>query len=243
MTPAPATRRVALVAGLVLVVGGAAAAGFRLPGERTSDDRGQPRSDTDDPDTSVRASGVRSRGPGLTQPGIHLLVSPEASGDLEVVERIITPEPISVLPLAVPPRLPDVGGPAARLVDLRIAADDAAVQLNGSAEVEPRRDVDLVRPATTFELRYRVLNADQQSISATPGRATLSLRPAASGALASSPTVVEVRGAVVHALVCLDAPRKRQLCGIDDRGGWHTRPVTAATSSVLALVDLPSQDA
>ena len=41
--------------------------------------------------------------------------------DLEVVERIITPEPITSLPLAAPPPVPDSEGPSARLVGLQVA--------------------------------------------------------------------------------------------------------------------------
>ena len=144
-----------------------------------------------------------------------------------------------MLPLAAPPAAPGDDGPPARLVDLRVTADDTAIPVVGPGEVGEPLQVALSRPTTTLELRYRVVDADERSETAPPGRATLSLRPAASGALASAPTVVQVRGAVVHTLVCVDAPRDRQLCGVDDRTGWHTEPVSAATSNVLALVDLP----
>ena len=231
---APATRWLLLTAVAALVVGGALAAGFRLPGAGTPTDQAQLRSDTVDADASGGA-----RGPGLSRPGIHLSVSPTRSGELAVVERIITPRPISVLPLAAPPRVPRGDGPDARLTDLVVAADDVVVPVGGSGEVGQERELSLPRPATTFELRYRVVDAVERSASAPPERVTLSLRPAASGALETSPAVVQVRGVAVHALVCLDAPPEQQLCGVDDRGGWHTEPVTAATSSVLALVDLP----
>lgn len=176
--------------------------------------------------------------PGIDSVGIHLSVSPDRFGDLDVVERIITPQPITVLPLSGPP-LREGGVPAGRLVDLQVTAGGYTVGVPWSGAIEDERELELPRPATRLELHYRVDDAAATSEAAPPGRATLSLRPAAAGALASSPTVVAVRGAVVHNLVCLDAPRERQLCGVGGRGGWHTRPVTAATSHVLALVDLP----
>jgi len=232
-------RRVAVAAAAALVVAGAVAAGARLADERGPDDRAGPDTDRAEQASSSQRRAGRSAGPGLTRPGIHLRVSPEDTGDVEVVERIIAPVPIRVLPLAAPPAAPGDDGPAARLVDLHVAADDVVVPVADPGEGGEQRQVILPGPTTTLELRYRVVDADERSATAPPGRATLSLRPAASGAFASSPTVVQVRGAVVHTLVCIDAPRERQLCGVDDRAGWHTEPVSAATSNVLALVDLP----
>ena len=61
------------------------------------------------------ASGTRPgnspEGPGLTRPGIHLSVRPDHLGDLHVVERIIAPTPVAVLPLSAPPALTGGAGP------------------------------------------------------------------------------------------------------------------------------------
>ena len=184
-----------------------------------------------------------SEGPGLTRTGIHLSVSPDSLGDLDVVERIIAARPVGALSLSPPPRVPgEAGRTNARLVDVQVTADSTPVDV-ADDDVEQAGDVELPRPATVFELRYRVVGADLRSESAPPGRATLSLRPAAFADLASAPTVVQVQGAVVHTLVCVDLPRARQLCGVEDLEGWHTEQVAAATSRVLALVDLPGPHA
>jgi hypothetical protein len=235
---APSGRRTAIAAVAGMVVAGVILGATRLPGGDPSVEQGVVTSGQSDPDASRAAQ--RPRGPGLTRPGIHLSVSPLDSGDLEVVERVRVPAPVSTLPLAAPPPPPDAEGPTTRLVDLRVSADGQPVPVDGSTEVEQPRELALPRPATTIDLRYRVENADAEGDAAPQGRATLSLRPATSGALGSQPVVVQVRGAVVHTLVCVDEPRERQLCGVDGAGGWHTQPLTAATSGVLALVDLPA---
>ena len=185
--------------------------------------------------------GNSPEGPGLTRPGIQLSVRPDHLGDLHVVERIIAPTPVSVLPLSAPPALPGGAGPSARIVDLQASADGTAVTVADPEPVGGPPDLDLARPATEIELRYRVVDSARRSPSAPPGRVALSLRPAAFEVLPAAPTVVRVRKAVVHTLVCLDVPRERQLCGVDDPAGWHTGPVRGATSHVLALVDLPEQ--
>jgi hypothetical protein len=185
--------------------------------------------------------GRSPEGPGLTRPGIDLSVRPDHLGDLHVVERIIAPTAVSVLPLSAPPALPGGASPAARIVDLQASADGTPVTVADPDPAGEPPDLDLARPATEIELRYRVVDSARRSPSAPPGRVALSLRPAASELLPSAPAVVRVRKAVVHTLVCLDVPRERQLCGVEDPGGWHTRPVLGGTSHVLALVDLPEQ--
>ncbi|WP_432476775.1 hypothetical protein [Nocardioides sp. GXQ0305] len=232
----PSRRGGAIAAVTGMVVAAAILGATRLPGEAPSAEQGAVTGGQADPSASKR--GGAAQGPGLSRPGIHLSVSPLGSGDLEVVERVLLPEPITVLPLSAPPGPPEAFG-LPRLVDLSVSADDQDLAIAGSTEIGKERELSLPRPATTIELRYRVENADAQSVTAPDGRATLAIRPAASAALDSQPAVVQVRGAVVHTLVCVDEPRERQLCGVPDGDGWHTEPVTADRSSVVALVDLP----
>ncbi|QBR92181.1 hypothetical protein [Nocardioides euryhalodurans] len=236
-------KRLGIAAASLVVVAGLVTLATHLPdtSERADPGAEQVAAGPDREGRPVRNDRAqRLTGPGLTTAGIHLSVAPDEFGDLEVVERIITPEPITSLPLAAPPPVPDSEGPTARLVGLQVAADDSPVPVAWSGVVDQDRVLTLPQAATHLELRYRVVDADERSTSAPPGRATLSLRPAGSRALTSAPTVVEVHGAVVHTLVCVEAPKDRRLCGVDDPEGWHTEPVTAATSNVLALVDLPT---
>ncbi len=230
----PQQRRRAIAAVTGIVVAGVVLGATRLPGGEPSVERGAVTSG------QASAQAGRLHGPGLTRPGIHLAVHPQESGDLEVVERVVLPEPTTVLPLSTPPSPRDADGREPRLVHLRVSADDSPIALAGSTVVEQERNLSLPRPATVIELHYRVENADERSVGAPADRATLAIRPAASGALDSQPAVVQVRGAVVHRLVCLEERQERRRCGVDAAGGWHTQPVTASRSSVLALVDLPS---
>lgn len=185
-----------------------------------------------------------STGPGLTSPGLHLTVAPEASGELEVSEHLLAPGPITTLSVAPPPPpVADAGGPPPRVVGLQVAADGVPVGLPWGDVVDSPREVTLPAGTTSVELRYRVLHSAASSVRAAPGRATLSLRPAAALTLPSAPVVVEVTRVDVHHLICLDEPPSVQLCGVSDRDGWHTRAVTGASSHVLALVDLPPSPA
>ncbi len=208
-----------------------------LPGDRPDDDAAG--GTVAAPDPPLPSDWAPGTGPGLTIPGIDLRVAPRPSGDLAAVERVISPEPITRLMLAVPPLLPDTDGPLARLVKLRIVADGERLPASISEEAELGGEVLLTAPTSQIVLRYRLAGADVRSAQASPGRVSLSLRPAASGVVPSSPAVVTVRGAVVHTMVCLEVPADRRLCGVDDSGVWHTQNLIAASSSVLALVDLP----
>jgi hypothetical protein len=220
------------VAILSAVVGYAA---FRAPGVsgdgRPSAD-GTVRSASDDSARDGRRGGM----PGLTRPGIYVSVAVTSVGDLEVVERARFGEALLEVSLAPPPALTDAGG-TPRLADVQVSADGEPVPVPGT--IEEAVEVALAGPATRIELRYRVVGAVARSEPATPGRATLSLRPALAATLASSRAVVEVHGAEVHNLVCVDRPRADQLCGVDRGDGWRTRRLPTASSAVVALVDLP----
>ena len=55
--------------------------------------------------------------------------------------------------------------------------------------------------------------------------------------------MIEVRGTRVRALRCVDLPPQQQRCGLAREGGWRTQRLDTASSSVLALVNLPDQGA
>ena len=170
--------------------------------------------------------------------GVHLTATVDERGDVAVVERLDSSWPLTRLSLS-PPSPPRDGAPAPRLVGLEVTANGVVVPLPWGGAVDRDRELALPSPTTRIELSYRLRGVVSRSRSAAPGRVTVSLRPAMATELPESPAVVELAGARVHTLLCAQQPRSRQLCGIQESGGWRTLPLTGSTSLVLALIDLP----
>ncbi len=230
------SRRLVVTTAVVLLAGVAGYAVIRSVGDLgnlvpNADGTARPAADH---------SGDRARMPGLTRPGIFVSVGVTEAGRLEVSERARTGQAVDELSITPPPAL-DGAKRLPQLEDVRVTADGQPVEVPDTVEVTTV--VLLDRPATVIELRYRVVGASVRSKPATPGRATLSLRPALATTLGDSRAVIEVHGTKVHTLVCVDLPLKRQLCGIHRDGGWRTQRLDTASSAVVALVDLPDRTA
>jgi hypothetical protein len=227
-------RRVVLVASAVLLTGVAGYAAVRTAGDPGD---GSPSADgTARPADHSPEEQRPGRAPGLPRRGILLSAAVDDVGNLEVVEQARTGEAILELSLAPPPARAD-SDPTPRLEDVQLSADGEPVQVPGT--IEEATQVTLVWPATRIELRYTVVGATARSAPATPGRATVSLRPALSSTFGDLWVVVEVHGAEVHNLVCVDRPPEEQLCGADHGNGWLTQRLPVDSSAVVALVDLP----
>lgn len=228
-------RLVVLVASVLLLTGVAGYAAIRPGGDTgngTPSAEGTARTAADQSPSDKRPRRV----PGRTMPGIYLLVAFTDVGQLEVAERARTGTQFEELSLAPPPAPAGSDG-TPRLVDVQVSADGQPVPVPGTIEVATK--VTLAVPATSIELRYRVVGAAARSEPAPPGRATLSLRPALASTFRDGRVVVDVRGTDVHNLVCVDLRAPAQLCGVDRGDGWRTRRLPVASSAVIALVDLP----
>jgi hypothetical protein len=202
-------------------------------------DLGDGRPSADDTARSASDHPGGARIPGLTRPGIFVSVAVDQAGGLQVSEHARTGKSIEELSITPPPALEGVAG-LPRLEDVEVTADGRPVE-DVPDTVEVTTVVVLVQPATVIELSYRVVGASARSKPATPGRATLSLRPALATTLTDSRTMIEVRGARVRTLTCVDLPPQQQRCGLAREGGWRTQRLDTASSSVLALVDLPDR--
>lgn len=170
--------------------------------------------------------------------GVHLTATVDELGDVTVVERLDAAWPLTRLTVS-PPSPARSGAPAPRLVGLEITANGIVVPLPWQGPVNRDRELALPSPTSRIELSYRVRGAVSRSREAAPGRVIVSLRPATAPEVAEAPAVVEVVGARVHTLLCTQQPLRRQLCGIQESGGWRTLPLTGSSSQVLALIDLP----
>ncbi|GAC1383153.1 MAG: hypothetical protein NVSMB4_11140 [Acidimicrobiales bacterium] len=195
--------------------------------------------------TSSRlAASVATSGPGLTEPGVHVVAQPDAVGDLEVMERVRLAKPVRRLAIA---RLHTAGSGVSatipRVTGFQAEADGAVVT-DSLASPLPEGGEWLALPAaaTDIVMRYRLEGGVSRSQPAPVGRALIVLPPitAMSFELGPLPVVVEVVGAQVRNLVCPDLPVAEQLCGRQQGQVWTTTALPLGRSVVVAQVDLPA---
>lgn len=228
--------RVAAFASVLLLAGVGGYAALRSAGDGET---GNPSADG-----TARAAAEEPSGeppskpmPGITYPGVFLSVSVDEGGELEAAERVRSPEPLLELSL-VPPPPPGGVRELPQLHDVQITADGEPVA-DVPDTMEVATTVLLAEPATRIDVRYQVVGAVTREKNTTSRWATLSLRPALGPMLHGSRAVVEVYGARVHDLACIQQRGAARACGIDLGDGWRTRPVPAVSSSVSAVVRLP----
>ena len=222
---------------LVLLVGGTLA-GYAVV--RAVDD---PETGTASVEGAVRPAAGPSDGamPGITDPGVFLSVTRDDAGDLVATERVRATEPLGELSIVPPPALPDSRW-LPRLDDVELTVDGEPVALPDEVDtIEVTTVVPLTEPGSLVELRYRVVGvttpADQARKQAGRQLSVISLRPALGPMLGDMKAAVEVYGARVHELTCVDRWKRRRDCGVDLDDGWRTRPMPATKSAVLVVVD------
>jgi hypothetical protein len=190
---------------------------------------------------------LASSGPGLTQPGIHVVAQAGADGSLEVVERVRLPKPAATVMIDVP-RASGSGLAAAVpwITGFQAQAGGQVVTDTLASPVPESGDrLELPAPAADITMRYRLEGGATRSQPAPVGRALVLLPPVTADepALAGLPVVVEVIGGNVRNLVCpeLDAPD--QLCGRQQGSRWSTASIPLGRSVVVAQIDLPAPGA
>ncbi len=246
-----------VVAAVLVLLVGATAAGYAV--FRAVDD---PEHGATSVDGAVRPAAGGPDGetprsmPGVTAPGAFLSVTRDDTGELIATERVRASAPLQELSI-VPPEAPHGSRWLPRLEEVELTVDGDAVALPlGVDAIEVATVVPLSEPGSLVELRYRVVGvttttepAAAQPARKKPPKATpvkhrsapqlsvISLRPALGPMLEDAKAVVEVYGARVHELTCVDRPKRRRDCGVDVGDGWRTKPMPAAKSSVLVVVD------
>jgi hypothetical protein len=189
------------------------------------------------------AGTVAGSGPGLTEPGIHVVAQPDAVGNLEVVERIKLSTPVVGLSIATPRASGSgVTGTNPTISGFQAQADGLLVTATPESPIPAGGDwLELPGPATDISMRYRLEGAVGRSHPAPVGRVLIVLPPitAADPKLGDPPVVVEVVGGSIHNLVCPDLAVTDQLCGRQDGPVWSTTAIPLSRSTVIAQVDLP----
>ena len=193
------------------------------------------------PTTSPRVSpSAASTGPGITETGVHLSVTPSADGTLEVYEQVVLGGVITRLEL----RPPDARAAGPDFATSRPAATDVQVSIGGqpvsvgASPISRRRSVDLAQPASQVELRYVLTGVTVRSIPSTTGRALAAITPLTS--TGTTPVVVTTSGDAVLNLTCPQLSGDAQVCADGVKGAMSVRDPLPATRDVVVLqLDLP----
>ncbi|HEU4332823.1 MAG TPA: hypothetical protein VFR40_17065 [Lapillicoccus sp.] len=186
---------------------------------------------------------VATAGPGLTEPGVHVVAQPDATGALEVVERVRTAAPVRALSLALPQAsVPGMAGVTPSLSGFQADAGGLVVSDTPVAPLTSVGDrLELPAPASEITMRYRLTGASSRSQPAPAGRVLVVLPPLTQPdpGVGDPPVVVEVSGGTVRNLVCSDLAATDQLCGRQQGRVWSTTTLSLSRSTVVAQLDLP----
>ena len=196
------------------------------------------------PLATTLAGAVATSGPGLSEPGIHVVAQPGADGSLEVVEHIKAPAAVSSLTITAPRASGSgVAQTSPTIQGFQAQADGLVVTDAPQPTIPAGGDrLDLPGPATDIVLRYRLEGAVGRSQPAPVGRVLVVLPPitAPDAGLGDLSVVVEVVGGNVRNVVCPDLPVSDQLCGRQNGEVWSTAAMPLGGSSIVAQIDLPA---
>ena len=193
------------------------------------------------------ADAAATTGPGLTEPGIHVVAAPGVDGTLEVVERVKLGTPVSALLLAPPrPRGGGAAGANPTITGFQAQAGGLVVTDTPASPLPTEGErIELPGPATDITMRYRLEGGSDRSQPAPVGRVLVLLPPITRSdpAVGDPSVVVEVIGGTVRNLVCPDLPVSDQLCGRQRGAVWSTTTLPLSRASVVAQLDLPQPGA
>ena len=187
---------------------------------------------------------VATTGPGLTEPGVHVVAQPDATGALEVVERVRTAAPVRTLSLALPQSsAPGIVGVTPSVSGFQADAGGQVVTDRLAAPLTAAGDrLELPGAATEITMRYRLSGSTERSQPAPAGRVLVLLPPLTQPdpGVGDPAVVVEVSGGTVRNLVCSDLPATDQLCGRQQGRVWSTTSLPLSRSTVVVQLDLPN---
>ena len=210
-------------------------------GAATSAPSGTPSATTET--SGPTAGGLATTGPGLTEPGIHVVAQTAVDGSLEVLERIRLSTAVSGLVVALPQASGSgVAQVTPSVTDFQAQANGGVVADMPASPLPPGGDrIDLPGPATDISMRYRLEGGSDRSQPAPVGRVLIVLPPitAPDPQLGDLGVVVEVVGGNIRNLVCPNLPVSDQLCGRQNGKVWSTTAIPLSRSLVVAQVDLP----
>ncbi|MEO9152807.1 MAG: hypothetical protein ABI243_10440 [Lapillicoccus sp.] len=193
------------------------------------------------PDEVMATTAAAVSGPGVTEAGISLWVTPQMDGSLEVMEAAMYLAPVEVLTL-VPVDVRDGGPSFAPLVPtvthLQMTADGSPVGVLPS--MTGRTTVTLPTGARQVRLRYHLDGVTVRSTPSSTGRASILIAPLSVPTDASLPAQIRIAGRPVLNLTCPRLRGDAQSCAPATGDSGVAPILTARDDVVIAQVDLPS---
>jgi hypothetical protein len=172
--------------------------------------------ETPDRTSGTPDSAASSGGPGSTEPGINLVVTPKSDATMEVTESVLLDEPTESLKVR-PPNFSAAGstfgGNNPYASKVRLVAGDQSVQVADGVVNRPMT-LDLDEPTRRFELRYELNRAVVRSKPSAKGRALGAVRPLTSGMPDTLAVAVVVLGDEVRNLSCPGLSLEEQSCAV-----------------------------
>lgn len=177
-------------------------------------------------------------GPGVTEPGVLLVATPQADGSVDVQETVYFADAQDVVTFdpADASRAGAVFDGEVRVIDLQVSDPGGPVVVPGSAITG-----ELAIPVSStdrVDLSYRVLGTVARSAPSATRRALMAVAP--SVRVSDLPVQVLVPGPSVRNVTCPLLPVSERLCGAGTTPDLRVaEALPAAEAVVVAQVDLP----
>jgi hypothetical protein len=181
-----------------------------------------------------------SPGPGVTKPGIKLVVVPRPDGAFDITEDLMLPEATNILQLQVPTSGEHLPGMMAktspRVTNLKVRAQDQAIPVEKTT-FSSASDVPLTTAATKIRLTYRLSGSTVRATPSTADRAGAAIRPLTAAADGTLPTDVTVTSGLLNAVCPLMTDTR---CAVGDPPKLGILPnIPASQALVILQLNLP----
>ncbi len=168
-------------------------------GSSTTSEQSSSTAAADGSGVGVPPADLPREGPGITQPGILLVVSPSRGGSFDVWERVRLPDPVDTVTLS-PPDVTRAGtafaGAEAVVTKVQLDVDGQPIHVPDGVVVDGTFDVP-VEGITTFELSYELDGTSVRSLPSTARRALAAISPLLDDTPYNLPVSVVVDGPVL----------------------------------------------
>jgi len=189
---------------------------------------------------SVAPDGLPTDGPGISEPGVLMVIAPSTGGSFDVTEQVRLPSTTNLVELA-PAELSRAGGqfddaePVATAVQLSTDGQPIVVP-DGTVAAPVSIPVDGI---TQFELSYQVDGVTVRSLPSTARRALAAVSPLVQATPGDLPVAVVVAGQVLG-VTCPLLTLAEQSCGVGSVPMIQVDRVLPLDDAVVRIqLDLP----
>ncbi len=189
---------------------------------------------------SVAPDGLPTDGPGISEPGVLMVIAPSTGGSFDVTEQVRLPSAINVVELA-PAQL---SGAGSQFDDAEPVATTVQLSTDGQPIVVPDGTVAApvsipVDGITQFELSYQLDGTTVRSVPATARRALAAISPLIQATPGDLPVAVVIVGPVLG-VNCPLLTLAEQSCGVGSAPMLQVDRVLPLDDAVVTVqLDLP----